>query len=232
MNAGCLRVPAFPRVPWLRSPVLQRALSRVSESAPYCTSENEPSQFPTKTQKQSPSPALGSPALQCRHILYAVTHFKVSQTVQLKMDMVTTSLSHSIWSCIAVIFFSIPRFLFLCHYCPFFCLQENLSEIQPWDHGRHERLTAQSPRRSHCRSHSSVRPAQAQAITHPSSFLLGEWCVARRRFLLWPLSFPSPRAPLCTPILFRAASSWSSFIARKDLCWWFKPDAVAAWPFL
>lgn len=105
MNIGCLSIFTFPRVPWLHSPILQRSLSRVSESTLYCTSENEPSQFPIKIKNQSPSPALGSPVLWWLNSLYAMTHFKVSQTVRLQKDMVSTSLSHSIWSCMTVIFF-------------------------------------------------------------------------------------------------------------------------------
>lgn len=124
-------------------PSLQRPLSRVSESTLYYTSENEPSQLPTKIKNQSPSPALCCPVLWWLHIGYAVTHFKVSQTVQLQKDTVTTWLSHSIWSCGTVIFFHIllslplpllPTFLF-----------PDLSEIPQRDHAVDELGTGDSP---------------------------------------------------------------------------------------
>lgn len=158
-----------------------------------------------------------------------MTHFKVSQTVQLQKDIVTASPSHCIWSCITVTFFHIPLPLPL---LPVFLFTNKpvwnfaVRSYGAWA------LTAQIPYRRHHSPHCSVHPGEPQAITHPSGFLLDEQCVAHCHFLFWPIFFSLPLLLIHTPILFRAASSWSSFIARKDLCWWFKLDAVLVWPFL
>lgn len=59
MNISCLSILSFPRVPWLHSPILQRSLSRVSESTLYYTTFPVPSFFFVEcklTQKRFPFP--------------------------------------------------------------------------------------------------------------------------------------------------------------------------------
>lgn len=129
------------------------------------------------------------------------------------------------------LYFSASHFLFLFHFCPLFSLQASLSEILQWDHGGDGWACDSSG--ILWKPPQFPGPVRPENLGHHSPSQFSIWQAAQHADIS-PSGLFSSLHLVCshTPILFRAASSWSSFIARKDLCWWFKPDAVLVWPFL
>ena len=123
----------FPRAPCLLSPILQRPLSRVSESTLYCASENEPSQFPIKIRKNLP---LLPCAPQCCNGSTSSMWWPILRSARLYSCKRTWKPHHSAIppGPILPLYFSTSHLLFLFHFCPLCSLQANLSAILQWGH--------------------------------------------------------------------------------------------------